>query len=146
MKPTNSPDAAFVPESGDRVDIYGKSATVISVGKRYVTVQIDGDEDGPSNWHPSYLKRLLPCGHRESDLTEGGQYGPFCAVCAVTKPSAREHLEKLVIEFHERWYPQLAGTAIGEKQLGHEQSAERWGELCKDWFEIVEHVRAGAYV
>jgi hypothetical protein len=31
-------------------------ATVLSASRRHVTIQIDDDPDGPSNWHPTWLK------------------------------------------------------------------------------------------
>jgi hypothetical protein len=54
------PNAAYAP--GDRVTAFGRAGTVLGMSGRFVVVQLDGDDDGPSNWHPSNLRitRLAP--------------------------------------------------------------------------------------
>lgn len=42
----------------DRVVVFGRSGTVTGHDGPFVLVQIDGDEDGVSRWHPSNLEPL----------------------------------------------------------------------------------------
>lgn len=52
--------------------------------------------------------------------------------------SAGGSLLEALRHFDDKWYPHLAGTAIGEKQLGHRESAERWGDLCRDFRALAD--------